>query len=818
MHKRCKKIIRLKRLSILFLAFTAMLAACNPKPGSVSPVPDPQKPDVPTEDVKVTIASNQDWQEGESNLDPLFAALHFHITGGGTIYGIRITGEASDELSGVFMTDGRVLKETVSASNVVYVTGTSAIALPADVYAVIKPGNYSELTLKVFDSYGGSLTQLVRIDAGIAPGKVFDVPEIAYQQEKKELSIRGVTSSTAVVTWDDSPLCGFDVKVFTDSACSNVFASYSIPAGNACWNSKAPSFCVSGLAPATTYWVRVTNLSTSLVSETASFTTEDFSAVMVSASPAAVGDVLLAEDFGELRWDCDMIGSGVGIVPADYSSFANDAPASFHAVETLGEKALGSQSAALASSRLAGWAQGANNTVYIHPGYLKLSGNNKPTHIVTPPLDNIPEGKKATVEVAITASAYYSASSGSFCTDQAVVAVQNGEVTNMIGNNTNALDLTNNIEKIVLEKQTAWKTYTVVLYGLRKGDRLAIGAQSSVSGNETRMNLSDVKVTLKSLLEDSSPEPVEGDNSFSLATYNVLVNDGRREEMQLDKCSDALGKAIKDCQADILCLGELDDIFASQLPSIAQTAGAMEYVWNISNPNKVTSRGLEYYFSNGIAYNPRKFNLEAKGMYWYTSSGEWTIMSSVASSSHVPKYCTFVWAKLRHLPTGKVICVISTHLPLATDGASAGYETGQANYLCANALNSFAAYMQVPCVMGADLNASALSTDANASGYTWLKRRWVDVYERLQKTGQLPSYYETYCGTLSGSSDNYYYDVAAFTKNYPSRRIDHIMYTSGEGCELVPEAYATIMRGYYVGTTRYCPSDHLPVVAEFVIK
>ena len=314
--------------------------------------------------------------------------------------------------------------------------------------------------------------------------------------------------------------------------------------------------------------------------------------------------------------------------------------------------------------------------------------------------------------------------------------------------------------------------------------------------------------------------PVVEDTIFRIATYNLLVNDGRRTEMTLDKCRDALGKALADCKADIFCFTELDATFASGLSSIANGAGVTGYEWHIAYPNKVLDAPdylLEYYFANGIAFDPKKFSYLDGGMYWYLYSGKLASKKTDAKGNHVPKYCNLVWAELRHIPTGKKIYVVSTHLPLASDGTP-DYSAGRAHYRSAQGLNSFLDKVSYPCIMGGDLNATPESGDQNLSGYSKLCEKWKDVYDALREEGTLDSYYLTYPGTMSGSSAKYYYTTQVYTKNHPERRYDHIIYINRSDYSVVPKKYSTVLRTYSVSGQQFCPSDHLPLVAEFAIR
>lgn len=313
--------------------------------------------------------------------------------------------------------------------------------------------------------------------------------------------------------------------------------------------------------------------------------------------------------------------------------------------------------------------------------------------------------------------------------------------------------------------------------------------------------------------EPSEPyEPVAGDSTIRVLSYNLLVSSGRREEMKLDKCRDTFGKIIRSADADIICFNELDEVFASQLPSIV---GGDRYKWNISYPNKIESGSLVYYFANGIAYDSSKFSIVSKGMSWYTSKGTYTSLRSEASSYHVPKYRTLVWCCLKHIPTQKNLYVVSTHLPLSDDGDYPPYWTGLAHRICATALGTLSKSVSYTCILAGDFNSSSEEDDENSYGHSIILENRTDAYDTLLDEGELGQYYKTYCGTLSGSSKKYYYETSVFTKNHPERRIDHIMYRNGDGIELHPKSYSTITTGYVQNGKTWRPSDHLPVVVEF---
>ena len=422
--------------------------------------------------------------EGTVELSPLVSVVHLKLTGTASISRIKLTGAADFALSGSYTTDFASCEKD-AVSNEVEMLAATPVDLPADFFICVPAGLRGAVTFDFFDSASGSMSKSATLTEALAAGQMYLAPTLEYVASAPAgftITAEGITSSTAVICWNTAPDNAYTIEVYSDSECASLVDSYAVDAGNACWSGSSPRFCVSGLSAGTAYYVKVTDVTNSLESNVLTVTTAEFDIVEVSSNPASVGDVILAEDFGELRWDCDLIGNGAGYFPTSQDSFATSEVKTYQAAATSNEKVLSSQTTALAASRLAHWAQGANANLYIHPGYIKLVGSKKVTHIVTPALDNIPDGKVATVEVELTASAYYSESSSSFATTHAIVAVQPaGNYNEFVEDtNTNTLDLTSNIEEITLLEQSAWNTYKVTLSGVAKGSRIAFGARSGV--------------------------------------------------------------------------------------------------------------------------------------------------------------------------------------------------------------------------------------------------------------------------------------------------------------------------------------------------
>ena len=456
-------------------------------------------------------------------LSPKVSVIHLSFTGSASICKIKLTGASEAALSGTFSTNFTDFTP-VNVSNVVELKAADAIQLPADFFISVPVGLVGALNVTAYDSDGGKMSKNATVKSALAAGQVYSPSALAYTPSYDiEATAEGITSSTAVICWDncgDAHCPAYTVGVYSDAGCTALIDSYAVPAGDDCWGGESPRFCISGLSASTTYYVKVTNETKGAESNILPVTTAEFNIVEVSNTPAEVGDVILAEDFSELRWDCDMIGEGAGFFPTSQDSFANNEVASYQAAATSNEKTLGSQTTALALSRLAHWAQGAKNNLYIHPGYIKLVGSSNVTHLVTPALNSIPDGMVATIEVEVTASRYYSASSDSYATDKAIVAVQPaGEYAELVAGGTNSLDLSSNTANITLPAETAWNTFKVTLNGVAHGDRLAFGAHKDIKKNEARMNISDMKVTIKALYDPDGLAASVKSVSSSTATF-----------------------------------------------------------------------------------------------------------------------------------------------------------------------------------------------------------------------------------------------------------------------------------------------------------
>lgn len=284
--------------------------------------------------------------------------------------------------------------------------------------------------------------------------------------------------------------------------------------------------------------------------------------------------------------------------------------------------------------------------------------------------------------------------------------------------------------------------------------------------------------------------------TLTVASCNVLKPSGRRDEMSLDESIvlETLAKSIKATKADIIGFNELDENHRySSKYSLEKACSLSGTGWSLSWPNKINHYSVFYYptysYANGFAYNSAKLQLEEDGYIWLskTENGWYEDAQSAYGNVGNPER-TCVWAKMKHISTGRHFWLFVTHLPTDKQGGAANM---------AKVVNLFAADKagKFPAILTGDMNYGPGTTP-----YTTLTGYWKDG-----------STLNT--GTLSGSSANYYYTVDVFTKNHPERRIDHIM---TRGCKA--SNYHTIVETYTYNGQAWCPSDHLPVVATVTIE
>ena len=372
------------------------------------------------------------------------------------------------------------------------------------------------VTVKVTDRYGKVFTE------EMTRPKAFTVSEYKNQIERIKPVAEFVTanSSNLVFGWTTGGTAAEDAEVpyklelFKDAACSDLQVSFDIPADHSCWDGKSLRFTFGGLQPATKYWFKVTNMQNGDVSDPVEGTTETFTVVDPSTvTNAAVGDVILAEDFSEIGWGADMLANAAGFIPSGKpldllsGNYTTD-DGNFQVYDNTSGRIYG-ETRVTSDKRLYNWGFFGNSSVYAYAGYLRVgsSSSGARTHIVSPALSGIPEGMTATVDVTVTSSVYNSgADVAVFVNDHStltlVLAPDQKESTNpkfsSSGGKYTGASLSDGYPLDTDVK--SWTTKTIRIEGVNSNSCLIIGSYENID-TKNRFFLSDVKVQIVSLEE-----------------------------------------------------------------------------------------------------------------------------------------------------------------------------------------------------------------------------------------------------------------------------------------------------------------------------
>lgn len=245
------------------------------------------------------------------------------------------------------------------------------------------------------------------------------------------------------------------VALYSDSSCKNLVQSWDLVRQQNNPNEAVfrgfdadrhlPRICFSGLAPGTRYWCKAYDITdtekNAPESEAVRGTTESFEVVTLGKKgTAAPGDVLLAENFGEITSGGWWLGGKYAVGNCATSKFRTDAyqfdlgkkfrydsrtegyPIVDNRAAYYGSYQFALSPEMLHGTRLADWGcividnkgnRVDENRIYAHPGYLvcgavegKAGAGNRNAILLTPPLRSLEKGRKATVRVTYRCQKY----------------------------------------------------------------------------------------------------------------------------------------------------------------------------------------------------------------------------------------------------------------------------------------------------------------------------------------------------------------------------------------------------------------------------
>ncbi|MBO4670937.1 MAG: calcineurin-like phosphoesterase C-terminal domain-containing protein [Bacteroidales bacterium] len=393
------------------------------------------------------------------------------------------------------------------------------------------------VTVKVTDRYGKVYTE------EMTRPKAFSVSEYKNETErvKPVAQLHSSSSSSLVFSWTVGGTAAEDAEVpyklelFKDASCTDLQISFDVPANADCWGGNPIRFTFGGLQPATSYWFKVTNAKNGDASEPVEGTTESFTVVDPSTvSNAAAGDVILAEDFSEIGWGADMLATAGGFIPARktldlLSGNQTIDDGKFHLYNTTGSRIYG-ESKVTSDKRLFKWGFFGNSSVYSYAGYLRVgsSESGARTHIVSPPLSGIPDGKLATIDVTVTSSKYDSSENdvavfvNDFTSLTLALAPDQTESTSPKFSSQGGKFTGASLEDgYPLEAQVKnWTTKTIRIEGVTANSCLLFGSYQNVD-KKNRFFLNDVKVQVVSI--DDIPEKAPVEASLVTSSSSTLI-------------------------------------------------------------------------------------------------------------------------------------------------------------------------------------------------------------------------------------------------------------------------------------------------------
>ena len=439
----------------------------------------------------------------------------------GKLATIEVTVTATKYDSGMqiaaFAEKGLTINSTTDASSSSYKKYTGASLSSGEVFDIstVKDFDTQTVTLSDVDSSCQILIGSVEDNGGKNRFYLSDVTVKIVALEDPlpvSASFEKATSCSLTFTWTEGGSASDDIDkpwtiaLYRDAACTDLVVSHNIDAGSSKWSSKQPRFIFGGLDPDTDYWFKATDTTDGnvKVSNVVKATTDSFTRVDASkVSNAAIGDIILAEDFSETfgpdEWD-----QAAGYMPSESirtldPPSGEDPAGTIEAYNSTGTRLWGNAVQMTPGRRLAnGWGFFGNSAVYSRTGYLRVATTGGRTHIVTPKLSGIPDGYKATISVTVTALLHEKASNvdvavfaESGLTMNSTTDVKSASYCKYTGaslSDGHALGLANTTQK-------KWYTKTIEIEGVTNQDHLIIGSLNNVS-SKNRFNLADVVVKI----------------------------------------------------------------------------------------------------------------------------------------------------------------------------------------------------------------------------------------------------------------------------------------------------------------------------------
>ena len=313
------------------------------------------------------------------------------------------------------------------------------------------------------------------------------------------------------------------------------------------------------------------------------------------------------------------------------------------------------------------------------------------------------------------------------------------------------------------------------------------------------------------------------DYTIKVGTYNLWCSHSRTKKITADPSIDsqrywkpssiAMKAIVDEMDCDIYAFQEIgDSIYGKKgLQTSLRFLMGDEYEWliwsNSDNGLLVTEQSGKLNYSPGICYRRSMFKILDGGVYWLggnPSKAEFVRTEDFDPEFGDPKRAC-VWARMRHLPSGKLFYFLSTHLDTRSFNGVSYKMVNDEN--CKNLMSHADKNIVpegVPSIIAGDMNVAP-----NGSGYAnlmnHLGRRhiWSDTYDVAKEAG-----------TLGATAANF-----PFTTNSPkgqigNSRIDHIFteYFDISSYDINQKKYKTL------NDSEVYPSDHFPIVVTLKFR
>ncbi len=343
----------------------------------------------------------------------------------------------------------------------------------------------------------------------------------------------------------------YKVALYKDAACQSLVVSVdNIVAADLYSTMTPPRFVFTGLEPETAYYAKVFNTTDGTSNAEAVQITTLANAVNkanIVSNNAAIGDVILFENFAGLVYAGEMTSRAAGISRTDRNKLT-----SFDGADVKGEIVASDTGYCMVNAgteiglfnTLAGlldemnlddwgWIGGAadahGGSVCARPGCVKIGTTANRAFICTPPLTAIPAGKLATLRVTFKAAPYGSTSAEIANTEEAVMSVK--ALTKAVISSSNAISYKSVADEHKLNLDgtliSDWKQYTVVLENVPYGSSVALGGGLEATATN-RVLLDDIVISVDALTDAPSSPIATGTVKYSDGTLaeGVVVSDG----------------------------------------------------------------------------------------------------------------------------------------------------------------------------------------------------------------------------------------------------------------------------------------------------